>query len=97
MVVVVGALGCLPSPVATNRASSASSSSSYSTSIETQLLFTKRKALIFASSLVSSYLNIYANSSLSSGYSAIALQVDDIQQEEDRVVQLFQVLTAFFS
>lgn len=55
-------------------------------------LFTRRKALAFTASVVSTYiLDLYQTSSPNS--SAAALQVDDeLQQEEDRLVQLFQVL-----
>ncbi|KAL3522740.1 hypothetical protein ACH5RR_015574 [Cinchona calisaya] len=86
----LGVLQCIPSPVATNRIfSTYSCSYSHSNSKDTQLLYTKRKALIFTS-LISSCLNFYQNPSLSSFYSAIALQVDEMQREEERVVQLFQ-------
>nr|GLL30167.1 protease Do-like 5, chloroplastic isoform X1 [Ipomoea trifida] len=64
-------------------------STSSSNSSNTHCL-TRRKAFAFTASVVSSYiLDLYQTSSPNS--SAAALQVDDeLQQEEDRLVQLFQ-------
>nr|XP_009591399.1 protease Do-like 5, chloroplastic [Nicotiana tomentosiformis] len=54
-------------------------------SSETQYL-TKRKALIFtSSSLISSFIYTPHH------YSATAFQIDQFQQDEDRIVQLFEV------
>ncbi|XP_019250479.1 PREDICTED: protease Do-like 5, chloroplastic isoform X2 [Nicotiana attenuata] len=51
-------------------------------SSETQYL-TRRKALMFTSSLVSSFI-------YTSHHSATAFQVDEFQRDEDRIVQLFE-------
>ncbi|XP_009778590.1 protease Do-like 5, chloroplastic [Nicotiana tabacum] len=52
-------------------------------SSETQYLTRRKAALIFTSSLVSSFI-------YTSHHSAIAFQVDEFQQDEDRIVQLFE-------
>ncbi|KAI5670952.1 hypothetical protein M9H77_11316 [Catharanthus roseus] len=81
------ALQSIPSPVPspTHHPSSPSSSNSNQAHF-----LRRRKALIFTSSLLVSFLNVHENSSLSSFSSAFAFQVDELQQEEDRVSQLFQ-------
>lgn len=53
--------------------------------------FTRRKAIIFSASFVASYLHLHKNSLPFSVDLANAQQEDGLEQEEDRVVQLFQV------
>ncbi|XP_019171016.1 PREDICTED: protease Do-like 5, chloroplastic isoform X2 [Ipomoea nil] len=78
-----------PPSAPTHQPQAPPSSSSSSNSSNTHCL-TRRKAFAFTASVVSSYiLDLYQTSSANS--SAAALQVDDeLQQEEDRLVQLFQ-------
>lgn len=84
----MGGLSALPSiPILLPLQSSSSSSSKNSNQTH---YFSRRKALIFTSSFLSC-LNFCENSSLSSFSSALELQVDELQQEEDRVALLFQV------
>lgn len=52
--------------------------------------FSRRKAIIFSASFVASYLHFHKNSVPFSVDLANAQQEDGLEQEEDRVVQLFQ-------
>lgn len=83
---VISALPSIPVPVPVPVPVPLQSSSSNSNQTH---FIGRRKALISSSSLLSC-LNVCENSSLSLFSSAFALQVDELQQEEDRVAHLFQ-------
>ncbi|XP_047950677.1 protease Do-like 5, chloroplastic [Salvia hispanica] len=51
---------------------------------------TRRKSLIFTTSFLATYLHCHQNPNLSTPPPAIAQQFDDLDQEETRVVQIFQ-------
>ncbi|KAI3455993.1 hypothetical protein Pfo_012656 [Paulownia fortunei] len=80
----LGFLMCVPSPIPTQQTPSSSSNSNNT------LCLTRRKSLIFTSSLLTSYLRMHQNPNLSTFPSAIAQEVDELDQEETRVVQIFQ-------
>ncbi|XVF27301.1 hypothetical protein REPUB_Repub14bG0095200 [Reevesia pubescens] len=88
---VLASLHTLPSPLPTTTTSSSSSSSSLETSYKS-LVVTRRRAIVSGSTIaVASLLHLYSNP-ISSLCSAIALQQQDeeLDQEEDRIVRLFQ-------
>ncbi|KZV51038.1 Protease degS precursor [Dorcoceras hygrometricum] len=78
---VLGIFSCIQSPVPPTRHSSSSSSSSNANN-NSQYCLTRRSSLIQTSSLLSSFFPFQQ-------HSAIA-QVEELQLEEDRVVQIFQ-------
>ncbi|XP_071928847.1 protease Do-like 5, chloroplastic isoform X2 [Coffea arabica] len=82
--VVLAALYCMTSSVVAHYTKS-SPYPSQSGSMDTELSFTKRKALLCSSSLMLSGLSWFKSNS------ALALQVDELQQQEERIVELFQV------
>ncbi|KAL2474996.1 Protease Do-like 5 [Abeliophyllum distichum] len=81
----MGSLQCMLSPIQPNQIPPSSPSNS-----KNAHFVTRRKALTFTTSLAAFYFYVYQNSNLSSFPSAIAQQLDELQQEEDRAVQLFQ-------
>ncbi|KAK3041176.1 hypothetical protein RJ639_028655 [Escallonia herrerae] len=100
MVVVLGGLQSispLPPPHQLQPPSSSSSpslsSSSSSSSSNNKTLLTRRKTLSFTASVVASFLHFFRNSTHSSLNPAFAQQVDELQQEEDRVVNIFQEIS----
>ncbi|XP_068320610.1 protease Do-like 5, chloroplastic [Pyrus communis] len=91
MVVVLGSLSQIkPSPIPTN-SSSSSSSSNPSRNSQKNKIFTRRRAMVLAPSLVAASLLHFCNpiSPQPSSRLALALQ-DELQQDEDRAVNLFQ-------
>lgn len=84
--VVLVTLQCMTSSVLAHHAKS-SPYPSQSGSKNTELSFTKRKAFLCSSSLVLSSLSWFKSNS------ALALQVDELQQEEERIVELFQEIS----
>ena len=82
--VVLAALYCMTSSVVAHY-TRPSPYPSQSGSMDTELSFTKRKALLCSSSLMLSGLSWFKSNS------ALALQVDELQQQEERIVELFQV------
>ncbi|XP_048438137.1 protease Do-like 5, chloroplastic isoform X2 [Pyrus x bretschneideri] len=92
MVVVLGSLSQIkPSPIPTNSSSSSSSSNPSRNSQKNKIL-TRRRAMVLAPSLVAASLLHFCNpiSPQPSSRLALALQ-DELQQDEDRAVNLFQV------
>ncbi|KAM1917627.1 hypothetical protein ACFX13_037204 [Malus domestica] len=93
MVVVLGSLSQIkPSPIPTNSYSSSSSSSSNpSRNSQKNKILTRRRAMVLAPSLVAASLLHFCNpiSPQPSSRLALALQ-DELQQDEDRAVNLFQ-------
>ncbi|KAM1045439.1 hypothetical protein EV1_036042 [Malus domestica] len=90
MVVVLGSLSQIkPSPIPTN--SSSSSSSNPSRNSQKNKILTRRRAMVLAPSLVAASLLHFCNpiSPQPSSRLALALQ-DELQQDEDRAVNLFQ-------
>ncbi|RXH98948.1 hypothetical protein DVH24_011273 [Malus domestica] len=91
MVVVLGSLSQIkPSPIPTNSSSSSSSSNPSRNSQKNKIL-TRRRAMVLAPSLVAASLLHFCNpiSPQPSSRLALALQ-DELQQDEDRAVNLFQ-------
>ncbi|XP_071927063.1 protease Do-like 5, chloroplastic isoform X1 [Coffea arabica] len=84
--VVLAALHCMASSVVAHYTKSAPYPSQ-SGSMDTELSFTKRKALLCSSSLMLSGLSWFKSNS------ALALQVDELQQQEERIVELFQEIS----
>lgn len=80
---VLGCLTCMLSPILRNQIPPSNSNNSH--------LLTRRKALTFTTSIAAFYFHFCQNSDISGFSPAIAQQVDELQQEEDRDVQLFQV------
>ncbi|CAN6683680.1 unnamed protein product [Malus baccata var. baccata] len=94
MMVVLGSLSQIkPSPIPTNSSSSSSSSSSSNPSRNSQKnkILTRRRAMVLAPSLAAASLLHFCNpiSPQPSSRLALALQ-DELQQDEDRAVNLFQ-------
>ncbi|XP_022848612.1 protease Do-like 5, chloroplastic [Olea europaea var. sylvestris] len=79
---VLGCLTCMLSPILRNQIPPSNSNNSH--------LLTRRKALTFTTSIAAFYFHFCQNSDISGFSPAIAQQVDELQQEEDRDVQLFQ-------
>lgn len=79
---VLGSLQRMLSPIQPNQIPASNSNNAH--------LLTRRKALTFTTSIATLYFHFCQNSDLSGFPSAIAQQVDELQQEEDRAVQLFQ-------
>ncbi|KAM1266735.1 hypothetical protein ACFX2J_036275 [Malus domestica] len=91
MVLVLGSLSQIkPSPIPTNSSSSSSSSNPSRNSQKNKIL-TRRRAMVLAPSLVAASLLHFCNpiSPQPSSRLALALQ-DELQQDEDRAVNLFQ-------
>ncbi|KAM2496692.1 hypothetical protein COP2_037497 [Malus domestica] len=89
MMVVLGSLSQIkPSPIPTN---SSSSSSNPSRNSQKNKILTRRRAMVLAPSLVAASLLHFCNpiSPQPSSRLALALQ-DELQQDEDRAVNLFQ-------
>ncbi|CAK9162328.1 unnamed protein product [Ilex paraguariensis] len=82
---VLGFLQFTPPQVPPHQTLSSSSSANCNKN-----LLTRRKAIIFSSSIVASYVHLYQNSTISSLHSAFAQQTEDLQQEEDRLVHVFE-------
>ncbi|KAM1347215.1 hypothetical protein PS2_036171 [Malus domestica] len=92
MMVVLGSLSQIkPSPRPTNSSSSSSSSSNPSRNSQKNKILTRRRAMVLAPSLVAASLLHFCNpiSPQPSSRLALALQ-DELQQDEDRAVNLFQ-------
>ncbi|CAN6546098.1 unnamed protein product [Malus baccata var. baccata] len=93
MMVVLGSLSQIkPSPIPTNSSSSSSSSSSNpSRNSQKNKILTRRRAMVLAPSLAAASLLHFCNpiSPQPSSRLALALQ-DELQQDEDRAVNLFQ-------
>ncbi|CAA3027729.1 protease Do-like 5, chloroplastic [Olea europaea subsp. europaea] len=79
---VLGCLTCMLSPILRNQIPPSNSNNSHH--------LTRRKALTFTTSIAAFYFHFCQNSDISGFSPAIAQQVDELQQEEDRDVQLFQ-------
>ncbi|CAL5409296.1 unnamed protein product [Camellia sinensis] len=83
MVVVLSCVQCISTPIPLHISSSSSSNNGNSN----KRLLTRRNTLVFTTSLLASYLQLYQTSNHSSSHSANA---DELDPDEDRVVHLFQ-------
>ncbi|GER24609.1 protease degS [Striga asiatica] len=84
----LGSLVCASTPNPPNQNPS-SSSSSCSNSRQT-LCLTRRRSVVFTSSLVASYLHLHQNGKKPTLQPAIAQEMDELDVDENRVVQIFQ-------
>lgn len=83
MVVVLSCVQCISTPIPLHISSSSSSNNGNSN----KRLLTRRNTLVFTTSLLASYLQLYQTSNHSSSHYANA---DELDPDEDRVVHLFQ-------
>ena len=95
MVVILSSLQSIPIPIPIPSSSSSSSSSNNNnnSSDSHKIFLTRRRTVLFTASVLASYLQLNQNPKPSQY--AIAQQQDELDPDEDRLVNLFQVSLSF--